>query len=309
MHSLRVVSEVGYATPEANLTVRINMTDAPAFVPAFTNVPEGSNITFDLVNQGSYVHTFTLSKLPNVRLSPSLTPAELDAFFTANGSLANVSVAPGSEGFANVTFPDSDALDSFEFVSVVPYQFQAGMSGVVNVTSTGPGILLQEGTLPLPNVAFVPNVLVANATHYPVALNVLITNMGDTPHTFTVAPQSNVTLTPANFTSYFNTHTPLANEPVPASTGATVWANFTVPGPGIYMYLCEIPGHFAAGMYGFLYVGVTPPAVAPPPSTAIVEEWVLIGSGILLAIGAVVAAVAMFAGRFPSPPKSPGHGH
>jgi uncharacterized cupredoxin-like copper-binding protein len=303
---VRAAPEIGYAHPETGLTVTLNMTDAPAFVPNYANVPEGTNVTFNLVNRGNFTHSFTVSTVPDLKLSTSLTPNQLYSFFAKNGSLANVSVGPGATGHATINFPDTDALDQFEFVSVVPYQFQAGMSGVINVTSTGPGVMVNESTINAPG--FSPDVLAANGTHYPLVIDILVTNQGTLPHTFTVVPQSNVTLTPQNFTNYFDVHAPLANVNVPPSTGGTVWANFTV-GIGVYQYLCEIPGHFEAGMDGLLYVGVPPPPVPAAPSTAIVEEWVLVGSAVLLGIGVLLAATASFVGRFPAPPKKPGHGH
>ena len=305
---VRSGTTVGYGTAASStLTVTINMTDAPAYAPAYANVPQGTQVTFVLVNQGNYSHSFTMTTQPSYRIPSNYTPGQLNAFFAKNGSLANVTVAPGTTGYANVSFDAADALRSFEFVSIVPYQFQAGMLGFVNVTSTGPGVLLQEGTINAPG--FSPNQLAANASTFPIVLDVLVTNLGTLPHTFTVVPQSNVTITPANFTTYFQQHAPLASANVPASTGGTVWANFTVFAAGVYMYICEVPGHFADGMEGFLYVGVPPPPPAPTPSTAIVEVWVLVGSAVLLGIGVVVTAVASFAGRFPAPPRSPGHGH
>jgi uncharacterized cupredoxin-like copper-binding protein len=297
---------IGYAAPAANQTITVNLTDAPAFAPQFPVVPEGTNVTFHLVNVGNYTHSFTLAAVPSFTLDPTWSPQTLDAWFAANGSLANVSVAAGAQGWANVTFNDSTALDFFEFVSIVPYQFQSGMWGQVNVSSTGPGLLLTESTVNTP--AFVPDTLAAlNATDYPISIDVLVTNQGTDSHTFTLVPQSNVTLTPANFTAYFLAHPPLSNVNVPAQGGGTVWANFTVKAPGIYQYLCEIPGHFASGMDGLLYVGVTPPPPAPTPSTAIVDEWLLVGAGVLLGVGGLVAAVAAYAGRFPPGPKTP-HG-
>ncbi|HTT73083.1 MAG TPA: hypothetical protein VMG99_02885 [Thermoplasmata archaeon] len=304
---VRVAPEIGYAVAESTLAVPINMTDAPAFVPSGANVPAGATVAFTLQNQGNYSHSFTLSAVPNFKLSPSWTPTQVDAFFQQNGSLANVTVAPHSTASANVSFPATDALDAFEFVSIVPYQFQAGMSGVINVTSTGPGLEVQEGTVNTP--AFVPNELAANASHFPVVVNVLVTNQGTLPHTFTVVPQSNVTITYSNFTSYFQQHAPLANVNVPASTGGSVWANFTVGAAGIYMYICEIPGHFQAGMFGLLYVGIPPPPAPPAPSTAIVQGWILVGAGALLAVGISLAAVTAYVGRFPSEPKGPHGGH
>jgi len=301
VHVVRVLPTTGYATPADAETIAINMTDAPAFAPAFPVVPEGTSVTFELVNQGNFTHSFTLADVPSFTLDRSWTPGQLDAWFQANGSFANVSVAPGAVGWANVTFGDATALDFFQFVSIVPYQFQSGMVGQVNVSSTGPGEVLAESTVN--SLAFVPNTLaVLNATRYPVSIDVLVTNQGDDSHTFTVVPQSNVSLTSGNFTDYFTSHPPLSNVNVPSQAGGTVWANFTVKAPGIYQYLCEIPGHFAAGMSGLLYVGVTPPPPAPAPSTAIVDQWLLIGSGALLGVGAVIAAVAAYAGRFPPGP-------
>lgn len=284
-----------------NLTV--NLTDQPGFSPAFLAVPAGSSVSIYLDNIGNYTHTFTLSARSDVVLSTSLSPAQLYGFFQSNGSLANVSLAPGAQGWANVTFNASaSGPASFEFVSVVPYQFQAGMWGFLNLTSTGPGLVLSENTTNAPG--FVPNVLSAVPAHYPSNLNVLVTNVGDLPHTFTVVPQSNVSLLPSNFTAYFTQHAPLVSSDVPPSPGGSSWANFTIVGPGIYQYICEIPGHFAAGMYGYLYVGVAPPAPPTPPSTGVVDAWVLGGTTALLGIGVVLAVVAAYSGRFPRHPGS-----
>jgi len=303
----RVSPEIGVAHPLAgNENATVNLTDAPSFSPQFLSFPAGTSISLHLVNTGGYAHTFTLSKTPNARLSPSLSPAGVYAFFQNNGTLANVSLAPGGEGWANLTFNESEGFDDFEFASVVPYQFQAGMYGFLNLTSTAAGLLLSENTTNTPG--FVPNLLSATPAHFPVTIDVLVTNQGDLGHTFTLASQSNVTLLVSNYSSYFLAHPPLADSSVPASAGGTVWANFTIFAPGVYQYICTITGHFAAGMYGFLYVGVPVPAVASPPSTAIVEEWVLVGSAVLLGIGVVIAMVAALAGRFP-PRTSPPHGH
>jgi hypothetical protein len=81
-----------------------------------------------------------------------------------------------------------------------------------------------------------------------------------------------------------------------------VWGNFTVKAACVYQYICTISGHFANGMTGDLYVGVPPPPPVPAPSTAIVDTWVLVGSGVLLGIGVLVAVVAAYVGRFPKAP-------
>lgn len=299
--------EVGPAHPlSGNTTANVTMNDTPSFTPRFLHTPAGTTLSVSLHNVGDFTHTFTLSAKPNVVLSPALTPAELYAFFRTNGSLANVSVAPGSTGWANVSFNASTGLSAFEFVSLVPYQFQSGMYGFVNITSTGPGLELSENTSD--SLVFIPNALAASPSHYPAVLDVDVTNLGTLGHTFTLAAQSNTTLTPTNYTQYFQMHPPLVSVNVPSGAGASVWANFTVTAPGVYEYICEITGHFASGMFGFLYVGVPVPPPPATPSTALVETWVLAGSGILVGIGIVLAAVAAFTGRFPRPPRSHG-GH
>ncbi|MCI4369943.1 MAG: hypothetical protein L3J81_01275 [Thermoplasmata archaeon] len=287
-------------------TVTVNLTDAPSFDPNAIAASSGTSVAVDLVNTGNFTHTFTVSSVANESLNRSWTPAALDAFFQQHHPWANVSVNPGASAWANFTVPDG-ASGSFEFVSVVPYQFQAGMAGYLNVTSGAPGagITLSEQTS-ASDLAFVPAVLQANATGYPVRVSVQVSNLGSTGHTWTLVPQADVNVTPGNFTSYFSTHPPAASVNVPTTPGAVIWANFTIPAAGTYMYICEIPGHFAAGMFGYLYVGVSPPAVAPPPSTAVVEPLLLVGGGALLGVGVLLTLASTFVGRFP--PRAPtGH--
>jgi uncharacterized cupredoxin-like copper-binding protein len=304
---LPAASEVGYAHPFNSTALVINLTDTPRFTPQFLATPAGGNATFHLVNQGTITHTFTLLAHPGVRLNTSWTPTQIDQYVAQNGTLANVSVPGGGAANATVAFNASAAFDSFEFISLVPYQFQAGMYGVLNVTSTAPGLQTSDNTTD--SYSFVPDALSATDTHYPFNLDVLVTNTGALGHTFSIASQSNVTLSPANFTSYFQQHPPLASVTVPGGAGSTVWANFTVSGPGVYQYICEVPGHFAAGMTGFLYVGVPVPPQPGPPSTAIVEGWVLVGSAALLGVGLFAAVVSAYMGRFPDPPKDPSEHH
>ena len=301
--TLPAAPSIGFAHPEkSDAAVTVNMTDTPAFAPRSLNGSAGSLLAVHLFNRGAYVHTFTLSKVPNFVLDPSWTPARLDSFFAENGSLANVSVAPGASSWANVSFNSSVGGDSFEFVSTVPYQFQAGMWGFVNLTASGPGLLLMDNTTD--SYSFVPSVLAANTTHFPIIVDVLVTNTGSLGHTFTVSPLSNYTLSPANFTMTFATNAPLVNAPIPSGAGSTAWANFTIRAPGVYQYICTVSGHFANGMTGFLYINVAPPPPPIAPSTAVVDTWILIGSAILLGVGAVIAVIAAYSGRFPSKPTS-----
>ena len=299
---------IGYAHPlSGNSSATVNLTDAPAFTPSSLSANPNATLSVELVNQGAYNHTFTLSPVPGLVLSPSLSPSQLYSFFAKNGSLANVSVAPGGTAWANVTFNASVSGDSFEFVSVVPYQFQSGMRGFVNMTASGPGVLLMDNTTDA--YRFVPAVLSANGTHYPLVVDVQVTNQGSLSHTFTVSPLSNYTLSPANFTDTFQTNAPLVDQAINSGAGTTAWANFTVRAPGVYQYVCTVPGHFANGMDGFLYVGVSPPPPTQAPSTAIVETWVLIGSAGLLGVGILVAVIASYTGRFSSGRSGDGGHH
>ncbi len=298
---------VGFARPEANSTVTVNMTDQPRYSPTYLSIPEGTNVTFHLVNLGVFVHTFTLLAHPDVVLNTSWTPTQVDQYVNQTGSLANVSVAAGTSANTTVGFNRSTGFDSFEFLSVVPYQFQAGMYGFVNISSTAPGLMTSDNTTD--SYSFVPDVLVANSTHFPFNLDVLVTNTGALGHTFTMGPVANYALSPTNFTTYFMTHPPLVSATVPSGAGSSVWANMTVPGPGVYQYICEVLGHFASGMTGFLYVDVPPPPPAPPPSTAVIQGWILVGSGVLLGVGIALAAVTAYMGRFPPPPPTEGPHH
>ncbi len=298
---------VGYArTASGNSTVAVNLTDQPRYDPSAITANASATLSVELRNTGRYVHTYTVSNVPDVVLNTSWTPTELDAFFNANGSLANVSVAAGATAWANITFNATVGGDSFEVVSVVPYQFQAGMWGFVNVTATGPGQMLSDNTTD--SYQFVPSTLdVPSPAHYPVVIDVLVTNTGSLGHTFTVSPLANYTLSPANFTDTFSANAPLVSAPVPGGAGSTVWANLTVKAPGIYQYICTVTGHFANGMTGFLYVGVPVPPPPVAPSTAIVDTWVLVGTVGLLAVGVLLAVVASYSGRFPR--RSGGHDH
>ncbi|HEV2165918.1 MAG TPA: plastocyanin/azurin family copper-binding protein [Thermoplasmata archaeon] len=309
------IPSVEYARPSATggggggtaVVLDVNLTDGSAFQPSSLTAAAGATVTFDLHNVGAYAHSFTLSSVANLTLNRSWTPSQLDQFFARNASV-NASVAP--HGFDNVTLAlnASWAGGSFEFVSIVPYQFQAGMSGFLNVTGAGGGagvsITDQTATSAL---AFVPDTIVVNASAFPITVEIQVSNLGTIGHTWTLVAQPNVNVTPSGFSSYFQAHPPAVNLAVPTSPGVSVTGNFTLPARGAYMFLCEVPGHFAAGMFGFLYVGVPPPSVPQAPSTEVVAVWALAGAGGILGIGVALAVGAAYVGRFPPKSEPPGH--
>ncbi|MGD0718191.1 MAG: multicopper oxidase domain-containing protein [Thermoplasmata archaeon] len=286
--------------------VRIVMSDTPAYSPSAITANVSSNLSVDVVNNGSLAHTFTISPVTNFEIPKNWTPAQLDDFYTMEGALANVNVSAGQQVWANFSLNSSVAPGSYEFYSLIPYQFQAGMSGTILVQG-GPGIALSENTTD--GLMFVPNILSVTPTTYPVTVDVLVTNLGNDGHTFTISPLSNVTILPSNFTQFFQQHSPVANSQVPPGAGGTVWANFTIDAPGVYQYICTITGHFANGMTGELYVGVAVPPTPPSPSTAIVQVGILIGGAVLLGIGVAIVVLAAFTGRLPPKPKAPEGSH
>ncbi len=293
--------------PSANLTV--NLTDAGTFNPSALTASAGSTVTFLLHNTGAYTHSFTLSKVANLTLNRSWSPTQLYRFFASNAS-ENVSVAPGASTSVTLAIPATWAGGSFEFVSIVPYQFQAGMLGFLNVTGSGGGLSVtitdQTATSAL---SFVPDAIAIDVTSFPLTVTVEVSNLGTIGHTWTLVAQPNVNLTPSGFTSYFQAHPPALNLAVPTSPGVTATANFTLTGKGTYEYICTVPGHFAANMFGFLYVDVPPPSPPAVPSTAIVAGWALAGAGAILGIAVALAAAAAYVGRLsPTVPQPRHHG-
>jgi uncharacterized cupredoxin-like copper-binding protein len=307
-HLVRVAPEVGVAHPYAPTpSFSVDLTDTPSFDPRALNATVSGTssvtLTIGLDNTGAYNHTFTMvnANQSGVVLNRSWTPQKLDGYFATNGTLANESLAPGNTDTVSVTLAASESPRSFEFVSLVPYQFQAGMFGFLNVTPLGPTVVVEENTTD--QFRFVPSILSTGTnTTGPVDVHVHLTNQGSLSHTFTVSSQVNVTLSSLGNLSTFP---PLVNQSIPS--GPSVWANFTVPKAGVYEYVCTVPGHFAAGMFGFLYVGVPVPPPPPSPSTAIVEVPILVGSMVLLGVGLLLLVVSAYTGRFPRKPSSGSH--
>jgi uncharacterized cupredoxin-like copper-binding protein len=275
-------------------------------VPRYLNATVSGtvNVSVALHNTGSTTHTFTVVNASNSStvLNRSLNPQNLTAYFATYPPSENVSVAGGTSTWANFSLASATTFRSLEFVSTIPYQFQAGMWGFLNLTPLGPTVVLSDNATNTP--AFVPNVLSAGpSVHGPVTLDVLLVDLGSVSHTFTVAPQPNVTVTTVG---YFASHPPLANQSIVPGPPKPIWANFTVPAIGVYEYVCTVTGHFTAGMYGFLYVGVPVPPPPPTPSTAIVAIPILVGSAVLLGVGIVLALGSAYLGRLPKKPRTDG---
>ena len=292
--------------PHVNVT--INTSSAPTFVPNAIHATAGQNLTITLHNNGTYNHTFTLSSNGTETFPLNWSPTQLSDYFSAHPPWVNVSMPAHSTETVNLSVNSSRAGGHFEFVSVVPYQFQAGLYGFLNVTPPVSSQLTFYVNAS-DKLEFISNELNASSvTKFPVEVTVFFGTLGVLSHTFTLSPLPNYNLSSANYTTFFTQHPPLVSIPVPLSAGTYNNGSFVISAPGYYEYICTVPGHFAEGMFGFLYVGVaTPvPTVGPAVSTAIVQSEILIGGGSLLAIGLILAAAASISGRVP--PKT-GKGH
>ncbi len=311
-HVVRLAPTVGYGRPEAGTTANftnVQMTDRPSYDPRTLNVT-GATGTIDvnvyLNNTASHLaHTFTLvnENQSGIPINRSYTPSELSAYFVADPPTFGLNVSAGGAAWANFSLAPTAKPLSLEFVSTIPYQFQAGMYGFLNITPSGPKYLVQENTTN--SFQFLPNELSSpvGATGV-ISFDVKVTNLGNLIHTFTVSAKPNATFSSVGS---FLSGGLLVNTTIKGGTGVSAWANFTVPALGVYEYICTEPGHFAQGMFGFLYVGVAVPPPPAVPSTAIVAIPILVGSALLLGVGLFLTLSAAFVGRFPKPPASGHH--
>lgn len=125
------------------------------------------------------------------------------------------------------------------------------------------------------------------------AVTIDITNLGTLAHTFTLSSLVNYTLPyagNANLTDVFLVqHPPFYSVNISATQGGVTVASFTAPTTiGSYQFFCQVPGHFASGMEGFLGVGET---VGPPPAPPGIGLAVFIISGTI--IGLVIIAIVL----------------
>lgn len=153
------------------MTVAINLTDAPSFQPNNLTVANGTAVSFTLKNVGTLNHTFTLLKTPNLLVPRNVTPQQLDSV-VANATWVNYPLAPGASAGFNLTFTapfaNGSSLATYEYLSTVPYQYQSGMLGYVNVTSAPKGppqVLFLNGT---GSYQWVPQDLGVSVTSLPV---------------------------------------------------------------------------------------------------------------------------------------------
>ncbi len=96
-----------------------------------------------------------------------------------------------------------------------------------------------------------------------------LTQLDSVEHTFTLSSVANYTFgttntTSTDLTSFFSKHPPIVSVTFGTTPGWTTTVTFTAPPLGVYEFVCEIPGHFQAGMFGFMGSGVSVSGPAPP---------------------------------------------
>ncbi len=160
------------------------------------------------------------------------------------------------------------------------------------------------GTLPAPSsvednlsvqttssFSFVPNMLTVSPG---AEVHLVVTQESIAAHTFVLSSVRNFTIptsdSPSQLYAFFNAHPPLVNLSLPGTVGAQAFANFTAPAVGSWEFVCEIPGHFQAGMYGFL---VSTTGSGSSPSASPFTPTVLVTLAGLVVVVAAVSVIAL----------------
>lgn len=154
---------------------------------------------------------------------------------------------------------------------------------------TAAGVVVKMTTSATPPFVFTPDYISDVLPGENVTIDV--TNLGATPHTFTLTSLVNYTLSTSsgNLTSTFLvTHPPLVAVNITAAVGAVTVVSFTAPTQiGVYQWFCTETGHFADGMEGFLGVdeSVTPPSTNTGPGLPV---FIIAGTIVSLVVIAIV---------------------
>jgi uncharacterized cupredoxin-like copper-binding protein len=109
-----------------------------------------------------------------------------------------------------------------------------------------------------------------------------------TAHTFTIMSVQGVVLpTTTDIATYLAAHPAMATVNL-TSPGVTYPVTFKAPATGWYEFVCQEPGHFAQGMFGFIAFGEALPANL---STAAPNESP--GAAVFIIIGTIVSLVVI----------------
>lgn len=133
---------------------------------------------------------------------------------------------------------------------------------------------------------FDPNTFENVATN--TTISVTVTDADTLAHTFSILNLEGTVLpASADIAALFSAHGALVSVNVTGS-GDVATATFTSPGVGWYEFVCQEPGHFASGMYGFIAFGEALPANLTV-STASTGP----GAAVFIIIGTIVSLVVI----------------
>jgi uncharacterized cupredoxin-like copper-binding protein len=144
-------------------------------------------------------------------------------------------------------------------------------------------------------------------------IDVTVTDADTLAHTFSILDLEGVVLpSSADIAALFNAHGALVSINV-SGAGDVVSKSFTSPGPGWYEFVCQEPGHFQSGMYGFIAFGMNLPAnlsVTTGPTGPGAAVFIIIGSIVSMVVVAIVLGFVVGRRRgseFEMPPERLGY--
>ncbi|HXY47008.1 MAG TPA: hypothetical protein VEK13_03810 [Thermoplasmata archaeon] len=144
-------------------------------------------------------------------------------------------------------------------------------------------------------------------------IDVTVTDADTLAHTFSILDLEGVDLpSSADIPALFSAHGALVSINV-TGAGNVASKSFTSPGPGWYEFVCQEPGHFQSGMYGFIAFGMNLPAnlsVTTGPTGPGAAVFIIIGSIVSMVVVAIVLGFVVGRRRgseFEMPPERLGY--
>lgn len=304
---------IGYShlvdDPAAYLNGTLNDT-APGFYLSTVVIQANTTIWVNLLNNGGTTHTFSLYNETNqiISTTPMPSPSQLNQTWAAQTSPGpNVWVPAGHVANFTINLPVPGV---YEVISLYPYQFQAGFEISLHVLPSGSATQQYAFTNTTSSLTFSPSVL-SIAANIPVVFEVTAAASG---HTFTLDGCSNDSLIVTGVALPTNDAC-LGASPYPNAIvnlainnqGQTYSSAPVILKPGIYWFFCAIPGHFQAGMWGHVYVGILPqPAGVTPQVESVIQDGYLAVMGIVVG-GAAFLILMGQNEKDPVPDPSPSH--
>jgi uncharacterized cupredoxin-like copper-binding protein len=145
-------------------------------------------------------------------------------------------------------------------------------------------------------------------------ISVTVTDADTLAHTFSILKLEGTVLPfpSADIPAYFAKYGALFTANVTGS-GDVATGTFTSPGVGWYEFVCQEPGHFASGMYGFIAFGENLPGnltVSTAPTGPGAAVFIIIGTIVSLVVIAIVLGFVVGKRRgseFEMPPERLGY--